>query len=132
GRLAEVEEEFADASAYARGLAAGPAAGSLRALERSYGADLDAMSHGQSFLRLFQARFVPGGLHLLDEPEAALSPHSQLALLAMLGDLTAQGAQFVIATHSPILLAHPGAHIYSFDSAPPVVARYDDLPHVRV
>jgi len=134
GRVAEVEREYREQgrSAYAMGLAAGPAAGSLAELERRYGADLDAMSHGQSFLKLFEARFVPGGLYLLDEPEAPLSPHSQLALLALLGDMVAQDAQFVVATHSPILLAYPGARIYSFDESPPAVVPYDELPHVAV
>lgn len=59
---------------YSRRLAQGPLRASLREMERRYGEDLDASSHGQSFLRLFGARLVPGGLHLLDEPEAALSP----------------------------------------------------------
>ena len=77
-------------------------------MERRYGVNLDANSHGQSFLKLFQSRFVPGGLYLLDEPEAPLSPQSQLALIAMIGDMVAQDAQFIIATHSPILLGFPG------------------------
>ena len=133
-RVEDVEREYREQgrSEWAMGLARGPAAGSLAELERRYGRDLDAMSHGQSFLKLFEARFVPGGLHLLDEPEAPLSPHSQLALLAMLGDMVAQDAQFVVATHSPILLAFPGARIYSFDESPPRVVPYDELPHVSV
>jgi predicted ATPase len=94
--------------------------------------DLDANSHGQSFLRLFQARFVPGGLYLLDEPEAPLSPQSQLALMALMQDMIAQDAQFIVATHSPILLAYPGARIYSFDSVPVSKVRYEELEHVRL
>ena len=82
GRLAEVAEQFRDASAWARGLAASPAARSLHEMERLYGKDLDARSHGESFLKLFEARLVPGGLYLLDEPEAPLSPQNQLALIA--------------------------------------------------
>src|SRR5687768_10565476 len=68
-RLAERDEYYMDRSAYAKGLASLPAATSLHAMEERYGADLDANSHGQSFLKLFQSRFVPGGLYLLDEPE---------------------------------------------------------------
>ena len=83
-----------------------------------YGVDLDANSHGQSFLRLFQSRFVPGGLYLLDEPEAPLSPQSQLGLMAMIADMVAEDAQFIIATHSPILLAYPGARSTAFDEMP--------------
>lgn len=132
--LATLEREYReqDRSAHALTLASGPARASLAELEARYGADLDAMSHGQGFLELFGARLVPGGLYLLDEPEAPLSPHSQLALLAMIGDLVGQGAQFVVATHSPILLAYPDARIYSCDTAPPTVVPYEELPHVLV
>ncbi|GIE26965.1 ABC transporter ATP-binding protein [Actinoplanes italicus] len=89
-------------------------------------------SHGESFLDLVAHRFGPGGLYLLDEPEAALSVQGCLALLLRIADLVADGSQFVIATHSPILLACPGATILeigpgggiepvSFDQAEPVV-----------
>lgn len=108
----------------------GPARASLADMEARYGVDLDANSHGQSFLRLFQSRFVPGGLYLLDEPEAPLSPQSQLALMLMMGDMIAQDAQFIIATHSPILLAFPGATIYSFDQVPAAAVPYEELEHV--
>ena len=129
-RIAELEVEYADRSDYAKRLAMGPAYASLADMERRYGVDLDANSHGQSFLRLFQSRFVPDGLYLLDEPEAPLSPHSQLALLAMMQGMLDEGAQFIIATHSPILLAFPGATIYSFDRAPAEAVPYAELDHV--
>lgn len=131
-RIEALEGEYADRSAFAKGLAMGPARASLAELERRYGIDLDAGSHGQSFLRLFQSRFVPGGLYLLDEPEAPLSPQSQLGLMTMIQEMVAQDAQFVIATHSPILLALPRARIWSFDAAPPEQVEYDDLEHVRL
>ena len=131
-RMAELDEEYKDRSAYAKGLAQGPMAASLADMERRYGIDLDANSHGQSFLRLFQSRFVPGGLYLLDEPEAPLSPQSQLALLAMIGDMIADQAQFIVATHSPILLAYPGARIYSFDGASVRELAYESLEHVSL
>ena len=131
-RLADLEVEYADRSAWAKGLAMGPAHTSLAELERRYGVDLDANSHGQSFLRLFRSRFVPGGLYLLDEPEAPLSPQSQLALMTMMQDMLREDAQFIIATHSPILLAYPGARIYSFDSAPAEEVAYEALEHVRL
>ena len=129
-RLAELEVEYADRSAWAKGLAMGPARSSLAELEKRYGIDLDANSHGQSFLTLFRSRFVPGGLYLLDEPEAPLSPQSQLGFMLMMQDMIAEDAQFIIATHSPILLAYPGATIYSFDSVPAAPVAYDDLEHV--
>ncbi len=116
----------------ALGLKLGPLQSSLAELEKRYGAEFDANSHGESFLKLFQSRFVPGGLYLMDEPEAPLSPQSQLALLAMIGDMVSQDAQFIIATHSPMLLAFPDAQIYSFDTTPVEVVAYDDLAHVRI
>ena len=129
-RIAELEIEYADRSEWSKGLAMGPARASLADMERRYGVDLDANSHGQSFLRLFQSRFVPGGLYLLDEPEAPLSPQSQLALMMMMQEMIAQGAQFIVATHSPILLAYPGATIYSFDRVPAESVPYAELEHV--
>ena len=88
---------------------------------RSYGGiSLHKRSHGESFLTLFLERFRGGGLYLLDEPEAALSAPRQLALLVRMHDLLAEhpGTQFVVATHSPILLAFPNACILSFDRTP--------------
>ncbi len=131
-RLEAIEVEYADRSSYAKGLAAGPVRASLEALESRYGVDLDANSHGQSFLRLFQSRFVPGGLYLLDEPEAPLSPQSQLGLLSMMADMVAQDAHFIVATHSPVLMAYPGASILSFDQEPVGRVGYDELESVRL
>jgi predicted ATPase len=132
GRLTEIDHEYEGRSAWARGLATGPVASSLADLERRYGVDLDANSHGESFLRLFRSRFVPGGLYLLDEPEAPLSPQSQLGLIAMLKEMVAENSQFLIATHSPILLAFPDATIYSFDEQPPRPVAFEDVEHVRL
>jgi predicted ATPase len=129
--LGRIDREYQGRTDYAKALASQPAAGSLNALEGRYGGDLDANSHGESFLTLFQSRFVPGGLYILDEPEAALSPISQLGLVAMVTAMTNEDAQFIIATHSPILMALPGAVLYDFDRQPPVVVDYDDLGHVQ-
>ncbi len=131
-RLQDIETEYAERTPYARGLAELPVRASLAEMEKRYGIDLDANSHGQSFLKLFQARFVPAGLYLLDEPEAALSPQSQLGLLAMMLDMVRQDAQFIVATHSPIVLAYPGARIYSFDSNPIAAIPYERLEHVSL
>lgn len=73
-------------------------------------------SHGESFLALAQESFRPNGLYLLDEPEAALSPQRQLTLLIEISRLAKQGAQFIIASHSPVLLGIPDAQILSFDN----------------
>ncbi len=129
--LDRIDGEYKNRSDYAKKLAKMPAQSSLKAMENRYGIDLDAQSHGEAFLTLFQSRFVPGGLYLLDEPEAALSPIRQLGLIAMLKDMVAQDAQFLIATHSPILLAFPDAAIFDFDQHPPEMTAYDDLPHIQ-
>lgn len=97
-----------------------------------YGEGLDARSHGESFLAFFQARLVPGGLYLLDEPEAALSPMRQLAFVSLVKRLVADGAQFVVATHSPVLLACPDAQILHFDAGAVREAAFDELEHVRL
>lgn len=130
--LTRLEDELADASEYTRSRATGPLRGSLNEMEERYGADPDARSHGEAFLNLFQNRLVPNGLYLLDEPEAALSPQRQLALLAMMFELVATGAQFIIATHSPMLLAFPGARIYSFDESPIEPVEWAHTEHVRL
>ena len=125
--LAEYAERYKDE------YFAGPAMrGQLRAHEERYEQDLDAHSHGETFLKIFQTRFVPDGLYLLDEPEAALSPQRQLAFLALLKDMTAQGAQFIIATHSPIIMAFPEACLLSFDEEKLTPVDYEDLEHVRL
>jgi predicted ATPase len=102
-----------------------------RGAER-YMAHYDARSHGESFLDLFTDRVYPGGLYLLDEPETPLSPQRQIALLGLIIDAAREGAQFIIATHSPILLACPGARILSFDTTPLSDMTYEELEHVRV
>lgn len=81
----------------------------------SYGGrSLHEVSHGESFFALFLERFAGQGLYLLDEPEAALSPQRQLALLVRMHQLVAQGSQFVLATHAPILMGYPGADVWEF------------------
>jgi predicted ATPase len=101
-------------------------------LEQRYGEGADARSHGESYLNLFQSRFIPGGLYLLDEPEAPLSPKRQLSFLVMLKEMVDQEGQFIIATHSPILMAFPGADILSCDAGRLERIGYDDLEHVYI
>ena len=90
-----------------------------------------AYSHGQAFLRLFDRRMGARSLWFMDEPEAPLSFRSQLALLGMLDDLVKAGSQFVIATHSPVLLAFPGASIYEFVEDGVERRRWADLDVVQ-
>jgi len=133
GELATIDREYVGRSDKAKSLAALPYRNELAAMERRYGVDLTARSHGESFLNLFQSRFVPDGLYLLDEPEAPLSPLRQVGFLALLNEMvTTHNAQFIIATHSPILMAFPGATILNFDSAPVRPVRWDELEHVAI
>ncbi|MFT3839303.1 MAG: AAA family ATPase [Myxococcaceae bacterium] len=93
------------------------------------GVSLHEQSHGESFLALVTNRFGPNGLYILDEPEAALSPQRQLSLLRVMHDLIAQGSQFIVATHSPLLLAYPDARIYQLGGSGIETVRYEETEH---
>lgn len=93
------------------------------------GTSLHEKSHGESFIALVRERFGPSGLYLLDEPEAALSPQRQLALLKLIHGLVGDGSQFVISTHSPILLAYPDARIYHLSEDGLVEVAYEQTEH---
>lgn len=97
------------------------------------GQSLMTQSHGQSLMSFFKSRFALKGLYLLDEPETALSAQTQVDLLQLLARISQAGhAQFIVATHSPILLACPGATIYSFDAVPVRQLAYKDTEHYRI
>jgi predicted ATPase len=97
------------------------------------GKSLITQSHGQSLMSFFTSRFQIKGLYLLDEPETALSPRTQLRFLEILEHMSKAGhAQFIIATHSPILLACPGADIYNFDTIPVTPIDYKETEHYRI
>ena len=95
-------------------------------------AKYDSRSHGETFIEFFDERIKNEGLYLIDEPEAALSPKRQLALADMIHARARKGAQFVIATHSPILLGLPKATIYRFEGATIAPAEFEDLEHVKI
>jgi len=97
------------------------------------GTSLVTQSHGQSILAFFRSRYRVPGLYLLDEPETALSPKSQVELLGILQDVSAAGnAQFILATHSPLLMACPGATLLSFDRSPVEPIALEDTDHFRI
>jgi predicted ATPase len=99
----------------------------------SYGGkSLHEQSHGESFFSLFMNRLGGNGLYFFDEPEAALSPRRQLSFLSRLHDLVKEGSQFLIATHSPILMAYPDAAIHVLDDGPPRHIEYRDTEHYGV
>ena len=96
------------------------------------GKSLHEQSHGESFLSLFNNRFR-NGLYLLDEPEAALSPLRQLSLLKIIHDMESSGrAQFIIATHSPILMGYPNSRILDFDGEHITEVEYEDTDHYNI
>jgi predicted ATPase len=102
-------------------------------LLRAYGGrSLHAQSHGESFFALFRNRFRGPGLYLLDEPEAALSPSRQMEFLAILHGYCRQGAQFVIATHSPLIMAYPDACLYVLSETGIQETPYQDTEHYLV
>ena len=103
------------------------------ALLASYGGkSLHEQSHGESFLSLVKHRFGPDGLYILDEPEAALSPSRQLALLRRMHDLVEDGSQLIVATHAPIVMAYPGATIYLLDARGITKVAYEETEHVSL
>jgi predicted ATPase len=96
------------------------------------GTSLHEQSHGESFMAVMLNRFGGHGLYILDEPEAALSPQRQLAALVRIHDLCNLESQFIIATHSPILMAYPEAHIYACTSQGLELLSYEETDHYRV
>lgn len=97
-----------------------------------YKRNVHGASHGEAFLWLLGERFEDGGLYILDEPEAALSPQRQLAALRRVHDLVRGGSQFIIATHAPILMAYPNATIYLLDDTGIRRIAFEDTEHFTV
>jgi predicted ATPase len=106
---------------------------SLHAMRKNYGENMQAFSHGEAYLKILETRILDKGIYLLDEPEAALSPLKQLSLIAFILEvLKNKNAQFIIATHSPILMGIPGARLYEIqdDSMQPV--KFEETDHYRI
>lgn len=102
-----------------------------RVIDSYGGRSLHEQSHGESFFAVFQNKFQGQGIYILDEPEAALSPTRQMSVLARIHELVQQGSQFIIATHSPIILAYPLAGIYQIQDGIEVV-NYEETEHYRI
>ncbi|HIS77430.1 MAG TPA: AAA family ATPase [Candidatus Merdivicinus excrementipullorum] len=103
-----------------------------RPIRESYGGNLHNRSHGESFFALLQNRLGGHGLYLFDEPEAALSPLRQLAMLRRMRELAENGSQLIIATHSPILLAYPDCWIYEFSQKGIRRVEYEETEQFRI
>jgi predicted ATPase len=106
--------------------------GGLPIIDAYGGTSLHEQSHGESFFALFKNRFRDNGLYLLDEPEAALSPTRQVEFLVLMHDSIRRGCQFVIATHSPIIMAYPDARIHLLDRQGIRDVAYTDTEHYQV
>ena len=104
-------------------------AGSPKLINAYGGKSLHQMSHGESFIALMLNRFGGRGLYILDEPEAALSPSRLLVMLSRIHELVHQGSQFIISTHSPILMAYPCSRIYQIDEQGINETRYEETEH---
>ncbi|MEM7220301.1 MAG: AAA family ATPase [Pseudomonadota bacterium] len=132
--LDTITEEFADIEGdWGRQRAQGVARAERAALSSRYGEAPQSHSHGEIYLRLLRERITGKGLYVLDEPEAPLSPTNQIALIQLLLDAVAErDCQFVIATHSPILMACPGATLIDCGSTPPQPIAWEDTEHVSL
>ncbi len=105
----------------------------LREMRKNYGGNMQAYSHGEAFLKILQTRIGDKGIFLLDEPEAALSPLKQLSLISLIMEIVKmKNAQFIIATHSPILMGIPGATIYEIQENGMNEVPYTETDHYRI
>jgi predicted ATPase len=105
----------------------------LNQMRRTYGGNMQAYSHGEAFLKILQTRIGDKGVFLLDEPEAALSPLKQLSLISLILDIVKmKNAQFIIATHSPILMGIPDAVIYEIQEDSMQQVEYTETDHYRI
>ncbi|MFT5884542.1 MAG: putative ATPase [Arcticibacterium sp.] len=113
--------------------ALGAVEGEKKALISRYGEDLDAMSHGEGFLKFFVSRITGKGIYLIDEPEAALSPQRQLSLISLIMRKVKEvDAQFIIATHSPIIMSIPDAEILHFSNGKITNVLYQETEHYKL
>ena len=103
-----------------------------RIIDSYGGVSLHKQSHGESFLALVEHRFGGDGLYLLDEPEAALSPTRMMSLLVLIRNLVKKHSQFIIATHSPILMAYPGAYLYLLSEGGIQRVDYRETEHYQI
>ncbi len=125
--IEEVKENFTGGDI---NLTIGTIEGEKNQLIKRYSADLEAMSHGEGFLKFFTSRITAKGLYLIDEPEAALSPSRQLNLLSLIMDKVKKtGSHFIIATHSPIMMSIPNSEVFYFQEGAISKIDYKETEH---
>ncbi len=126
----ELEENFTGGDLK---LALGAIRGQKDSLIHRYSEDLEAMSHGEGFLKFFTSRITAKGIYLIDEPEAALSPTRQLSLLTLIMEkIKKTGAHFIIATHSPIIMSVPDSEVFYFEDGKISKIDYTETEHYRL
>lgn len=130
-RIKEIDIAYKNKSLFARQQAKSPYGKTLYEINQLYDKDLLTSSHGESYLSFFKSRIKPHQFYVLDEPETPLSFDNQLALLYMIKEAIDEGSQFLIATHSPVLLAYPGAKIYHITDEHFVETNYQDLDSIQ-
>jgi len=133
-QIRELDEEIADVKATFTGgdikLTLGTLEGERNSFIKRYSKDLEAMSHGEGFMKFFTSRITGKGLYLIDEPEAALSPTRQLSLISLiLEKVKKTGAHFIIATHSPIIMAAPNSEVFYFQDSEITKIDYRETEH---
>lgn len=112
--MERIQREYSGRSGYAKALAAMPHASGLHEMKSMYSDELSQQSHGEGYIDFFGSRLQPQGLYLMDEPEGALSYYNQYILMNMIADAVKRDCQFIISSHSPVLLAYPGASLFAF------------------
>lgn len=128
--IEEVKESFTGGDIK---LTIGAIEGEKNSYIKRYTADLEAMSHGEGFLKFFTSRITGKGLYLIDEPEAALSPSRQLSLLALINEkIKKTGSHFIIATHSPIFMSAPGSEVFYFEEGQVSKIDYTETEHYKI
>lgn len=128
--LQRIEREYDGRSSYARSLASMPHASGLQAMRDMYGGEFGAQSHGEGYIDFFGSRLQPQGLYLMDEPEGALSYYNQYVLMNMIADAVKRDCQFILSTHSPVLLAYPGAALYAFENGALTRTNFGELENI--
>lgn len=130
--ISRVEKEYKNKSDYSKMMAKSPYSKSINELSNMYEKDLSKSSHGEAYLDFFSSRIKDNQLYILDEPETPLSTQNQLTLMAMIIEATKRGAQFIIATHSPILAAIPDAIIYEIRNDSFKRTEYDNVESISL
>lgn len=130
--LEEIKKDYANKSDFSKSLARMPHMRTLNDIDQMYQKDLLTSSHGEAYLDFFKSRLRTQELYLLDEPETPLSIQNQITMLSILDEAVSRGNQFIIATHSPILMSIPGATLYEISHDGVRSIEYDDIVSVRL